>query len=426
MARNQAEVGAQGNPADAAGSVQAQLEANARAREILNMSQWASDTAAARMKQNDKKRQELRNRINTIVGRQERGSAGNVMSSAGGGYGMMGSVAGGAVNGGMAMNASGMASSGVVGGAGGTMYRNMGGASGAGNVMYGNVTSANSINNVTYGNMSNAGVMMGTGVANGMVNYNAMGGNMANNVAYGAVVANGAIAGGGVAVEAKRQAKKNNRAKKASKRNKGGVSIVEEQPGMMGANLAGGGKPGAMMNKKIWLAAGGVLAAIVLVVAGVMVFGGNDEDTAGGCNGTVGLNCKPEGYGEDPADSTVAAVFDSEIREKMKSDDYTLEDALNDYKQAYSKNTGEMRISIAFYYARFMMRETGDADAAAEILNGIYKSLKDDIDITAYYLEMIDIYEQAGMSDKVSYYQGILDGIKQSQKEIIIDMNNME
>lgn len=173
---------------------------------------------------------------------------------------------------------------------------------------------------------------------------------------------------------------------------------------------------GWMQNKLVLLAAGGVLAVLVLVIVGVVIGvnkGKGEESVVS--DDTVRLRYELEGYGDDLSDSVVVAVFDDEIKEKLRiSSGYAYEDAIEDYNRAYAESDGQLRLEVALAYAKFVFEETGDADEAVKILSEKTEVPEDEFDIVRYYTTIASIYEKAGQLGQAKYYDDVLNELTQS------------
>lgn len=163
---------------------------------------------------------------------------------------------------------------------------------------------------------------------------------------------------------------------------------------------------GWMQNKLVLLAAGGALAVLVLVIVGVVI-GVNKGRGVKTEPESVVLDYAPEGYGENPTNAIIAAVFGDNVKEKMKDDSsYTYDDAVADYERAYAESEGETQIDIAYQYGYFVCNETGEVQEAIEIINRI-EPLLDNFGMIGYYSAISNLYYIVGDKEKSDYYSEI-------------------
>ncbi|MBQ9017543.1 hypothetical protein IJ118_00500 [Candidatus Saccharibacteria bacterium] len=172
--------------------------------------------------------------------------------------------------------------------------------------------------------------------------------------------------------------------------------------------------------QKIWIGAScGVV--VVLVIVGVVI-GVNNGGTSTGCNSNGGggesvtLDLHPEGYGDNPSPSVIAAVFSQAVNDKYLADEgYTYEDAVSDYESAFVKSDFDLRKEVALAYATFVYNVGKDATGALRILDETAAILTNQADILRYYTMMINICDQTGFMEQASEYRITLNELVQTQ-----------
>ena len=165
--------------------------------------------------------------------------------------------------------------------------------------------------------------------------------------------------------------------------------------------------------QKIWIGVScGVV--VVLVIVGIAV-GVNNRGTSTGCDGngdggeSVTLDLHPEGYGENPSPSVIAAVFSQAVNDKYLADEgYTYEDAVRDYEVAYTSSGETLRYLILLAYTDFMYSQAGDIDNATQILLDVANVSVNDNEIVGYYTAIINMYNKNGRADIANYYKELL------------------
>ena len=120
-----------------------------------------------------------------------------------------------------------------------------------------------------------------------------------------------------------------------------------------------------------------------------------------------------DGWDGEISASTQSAVFDYDIEEKLGTDpNYTMDDALRDYENAYAQATGELKFQVAVKYAQFVFYYLDDVSLATEILEGVKDIAKSDVQyLSIFYNTLYKIYEEYGDSERAEYYKGLLDEV---------------
>lgn len=156
-------------------------------------------------------------------------------------------------------------------------------------------------------------------------------------------------------------------------------------------------------NKKVWIGAGATLMALVLVVGGVIIATHN-RGVRGVNPDRVSLESVMEQYGEDASESMVATVLSREITNRLgESAEYTYDDAILDYEEAYESSGGELQVSVAYRYAYFIFNNTGDIDKALAVLCRI-EPLLSNTQLIGYYSTISNLYEMAGNKSEAERY----------------------
>lgn len=172
--------------------------------------------------------------------------------------------------------------------------------------------------------------------------------------------------------------------------------------------------------KKLILGLAAVLVVVIVVVAGVAIGTANDNNDFNDSRAIVKLDMKPEGYSENPADSTIVAVFASRIDDRLVEDpNYTYNNAISDYEIAYNGTSDNIKVGVAYEYANFVFRETKDLDKAKEILKRIEETVLKNNGAMRYYTTLSMMCMAAGMEEEANNYKRIMEEV--APPEVVVD-----
>lgn len=177
-------------------------------------------------------------------------------------------------------------------------------------------------------------------------------------------------------------------------------------------------------NKVLFFALVFLVLIIVGLLIGVIVL--NVRDRASKEVGVVEVPEKMVGYDGEITAATRALAFSEEIKAKIKNDDlYSYEDAILDYKKAYKKAEGELKIYIGIEYAKFVYDSSDDLDEAVRILEEIGElSMDNKVAMSAYYGSLYDYYIMMKDEAMAKKYEDLLIEISGEGIEVPKDVFN--
>ena len=139
------------------------------------------------------------------------------------------------------------------------------------------------------------------------------------------------------------------------------------------------------------------VVVIVIIIAIIVFMKSNDDRT-------------------DEAIETEAFYVSKKIDGLYSDDDnYTFDDAVRDYEEYLLVGDNEFKVSIGIFYARFVLKNSGDMDAAVEIMKRVEPLIGGDKTL------LVDYYTTLR-----SFYQAVDDELYNHYNDMIIDLVKVE
>ena len=159
--------------------------------------------------------------------------------------------------------------------------------------------------------------------------------------------------------------------------------------------------------KSFWLFLLGFLCVVIVGLA-VGIWLNNIKPNK---ENQVVLVDKMEGWDGPISEDTQASVFSWDVNEKLENDkNYTVDDAIFDYKNAYNTSSGNLRFFVAIKYAYFMINTHNDLDEAISIMQGVEDLINLDYNNEIYYYNTLyNLCIKAGDEEKSLRYKEALD-----------------
>lgn len=180
--------------------------------------------------------------------------------------------------------------------------------------------------------------------------------------------------------------------------------------------MAEGGKKS--YNKGLLILLGVLCLAIVGlgVGIGVVLLRGNENS-----NETVHvvLTDEMEGWEGTISEATQALILSENIDDMLENDpDYTIDNAIRDYENAFNTSSDDLRFNVAIEYAYFMLDASGDVDTAI----GIMERVEDLIDVSQnnavyYYNTLYTLCEKSNDIRMYDYEEKLNNAIELQEEE---------
>ena len=92
----------------------------------------------------------------------------------------------------------------------------------------------------------------------------------------------------------------------------------------------------------------------------------------------------------------------------VADENYTLDDAVNDYERQLAVGDDEYKVSIGIYYARFVLKNTKDLEKAVGIMKRVEPLIGDNKTLTVDYYSVLRGFYRGVDDELYNYYDGLI------------------